>query len=257
MSDLYDPFLYELLHRGTEGDLGAYHRMLGGARRVLELGCGYGRVLAGLHRRDPQRSLVGVDDHPGLLARARARLPPSVRLVEADMTTLALGERFDAVIVPYSGLWCLLDDAALAGCLGVAWAHLEPGGRFIADAYAADRFADAEPDARDDDPEPLGEVYTAEGGWRITERSTWYKARSAFTVRYTYEPVDGGPSIDGVIEHRYRTGDALRAALVAAGFEAIRLESGFSGAPFHSDDEHLVVVATRPGRSGSAESTAE
>ena len=47
----YDAELYELLHSGTPGDLAFYRKWCRGADNVLELGCGYGRVLCALSPR--------------------------------------------------------------------------------------------------------------------------------------------------------------------------------------------------------------
>ena len=81
-AERYDPELYRLLHRGHPGDAAYYARHCTGARRVLELGCGYGRLIKSLL---PKRGrYVGVDIEPGLLRLARserAQLP-----AEASMT---------------------------------------------------------------------------------------------------------------------------------------------------------------------------
>ncbi|MGH9441972.1 MAG: glycosyltransferase [Thermoanaerobaculia bacterium] len=80
---------------------GAYHRRLEEVyralvppgRRVLELGCGTGDLLASL-----QSAVgVGIDFSPEMIARARAR-HPGLRFVEGDVHDLELSETFDVVI---------------------------------------------------------------------------------------------------------------------------------------------------------------
>jgi hypothetical protein len=64
---------------------------------VLYLGVGVGRLAVPLHMGGVQ--IVGVDAHPGMLARLRPRLP-GVELVQQPIEELALGRRFDLVIAP-------------------------------------------------------------------------------------------------------------------------------------------------------------
>lgn len=86
---------------------------------VLYLGIGSGRIAVPLHRAGID--VVGVDAHPGMLARLRERAPdiPTHQSLLAD---LDLGQRFDLIIGPSS---ILIDD----GNLAAAARHLAPGGR--------------------------------------------------------------------------------------------------------------------------------
>jgi SAM-dependent methyltransferase len=63
---------------------------------VLDAGCGTGRVAIELDRRGVE--VVGVDVDASMLATAR-RLAPDLPWVEADLTTLDLGRRFDVVVL--------------------------------------------------------------------------------------------------------------------------------------------------------------
>jgi hypothetical protein len=51
--------------------------------------------------------LVGVDSHPGMLERLRARLP-GVELVQSRIESMNLGRRFDLIIVP-SNILCFIE----------------------------------------------------------------------------------------------------------------------------------------------------
>jgi trans-aconitate methyltransferase len=64
---------------------------------VLYLGIGTGRLAVPLHAAGIE--LVGVDSHPGMLSRARRRLP-NTELVHSRIEDLDLGRRFSLVIVP-------------------------------------------------------------------------------------------------------------------------------------------------------------
>lgn len=101
--------------------------------RVLEIGCGTGLNFELVQERlDPARgALVGLDFSPDMLARAQARVAAqrwsNVRLVQADASTMALGETFDAVLFAYSLTMIPNWPAALER----AAAHLAPGGRCV------------------------------------------------------------------------------------------------------------------------------
>jgi len=86
---------------------------------VLYLGIGTGRIAVPMHRAGIK--LVGVDAHPGMLARLRERAP-DISTHESLIANLYLGPKFDLVIAPSS---ILTDDENLAA----AARHLGPRGR--------------------------------------------------------------------------------------------------------------------------------
>jgi hypothetical protein len=104
-----DPGLAELYATFPDADAGDLEPWLGWCRAaggpVLYLGVGAGRLAAPLNAAGVE--LVGVDAHPGMLARLRPRLP-GVELVQARIEDLDLGRRFPLVIGPSS----VLDDPA-------------------------------------------------------------------------------------------------------------------------------------------------
>ena len=71
-----------------------YRLLVPPGRRVLELGCGRGDLLAAL---EPAVG-VGVDFSPEMVARARAR-HGRLRFVEGDVHELALDEPFEVVLL--------------------------------------------------------------------------------------------------------------------------------------------------------------
>src|ERR1700730_12343048 len=81
------------------------------ASPVLYLGIGAGRLAVPLHAAGID--LVGVDSHPGMLARLRPRLPGS-ELIQSRIEDLSLGRQFDLVIVP-SNILCFVDRLRAGG----------------------------------------------------------------------------------------------------------------------------------------------
>lgn len=95
--------------------------------RVLELGCGFGDLLAGLRPGEG----VGVDLSPAMVAQARAR-HPGLTFVCADAAGLELGRTFDVII--FSDLVNDLWDVQQV--LETARRHAAPGARFVFNFYS-------------------------------------------------------------------------------------------------------------------------
>jgi SAM-dependent methyltransferase len=100
--------------------------------RVLELGCGTGRVIVPVARTGVP--VVGIDRSEPMLAYARRRarrLPVArrPRLVRGDIRALPFEDRsFPAVMAPYGILQSLTREADLAATLAEVARVIEPGG---------------------------------------------------------------------------------------------------------------------------------
>jgi SAM-dependent methyltransferase len=101
-----------------------------GPGRVLDAGCGTGRVAIELDRRG--HSVVGVDLDPEMLAVARAKAP-HLTWTEGDLADpdLDLGPAFDTVVLAGNVLIFVTPGTEGAVIGGLA-RHLRPGGRLIA-----------------------------------------------------------------------------------------------------------------------------
>ncbi len=107
-------------------------------RRVLEYGCGNGRIT--LPIAETGTSIVGVDaSRPQLddlrdkLGRSESALRDRVRLVLGDMRAVRLKERFDLVLCTFNTFLHLYDRHDVERFLSRVAAHLAPGGRFVFD----------------------------------------------------------------------------------------------------------------------------
>jgi SAM-dependent methyltransferase len=102
--------------------------------RVLELGCGTGRVLASLVA--SCRYVHGIDSSPAMLERCQDKLrqadiPPTRAFVEhGDVTRFELDSRFDLIIVPYV-FQILRTDEEVEGLFRCIRKHLRPNGTCI------------------------------------------------------------------------------------------------------------------------------
>ena len=133
--DDYAPF-YDWENARTMGrrDVGYWTRFVRDRRgRVLELGCGTGRLLFPLARE--ARRVCGIDLSAEMLARAALRAARRERrvrpaMIRGDMRRLPFNDAaFSTVIAPYGVLQSLTDDADLSAALNEAARVMKPGAR--------------------------------------------------------------------------------------------------------------------------------
>ncbi len=101
------------------------------ARTLLDVACGTGAHLEHLAGR---YQVEGLDLDPDMLAIARERLPQAT-FHEGDMTSFALGKRFDAVVCMFSSIGYALTEARLQSAVASMARHLEPGGVLVIEPW--------------------------------------------------------------------------------------------------------------------------
>lgn len=121
----------------TENEVEFIWRVLGlrSGERVLDLGCGHGRIANGLAGRGAV--VTGIDAVPLFLERARAdaaKAGVSVHYREGDMRDLAGSGPYDAVILWFFSFGYHSDEDNLK-VLDSAARVLRPGGRLLIDQY--------------------------------------------------------------------------------------------------------------------------
>lgn len=89
---------------------------------ILDLGCGAGEPMAG-YLLERGFAVTGIDAAEPLLRLARSRYPQA-RWIQADMRTLDLGERFDAILA-WDSFFHLPADAQRR-CISTFGAHAAP-----------------------------------------------------------------------------------------------------------------------------------
>lgn len=111
----------------------AHHAQVGS---VLELGCGTGSVLQALPR---DWAKTGIDSSSDMLDQVRLK-DIDINLLEGDMTTVLLDERFDLVICVFDTINHLLSPDDWCKAFHVAHQHLRTGGLFLFDANTIGRL---------------------------------------------------------------------------------------------------------------------
>lgn len=231
--------LYAAVHDGNPGDVDFYRAACRDAGRVLELGCGAGRVAAAIAADGV--AVTGLDNDEGALALARAR---GLDCVAGTMAEFSLDTRFDRIIIPYNGLFCLPDEAALLSCLRCIAAHLRSDGLCVFDGYAVDIAPDAATSAPlPTAPEHVAAVTVAGAAWDVYEESVLLPATQQVDARYRHVRRHDLHEVTLRILQRYLYAEELPDLLARAGLVIVAVHGGFAGEPFTDTSERFVVRA--------------
>jgi SAM-dependent methyltransferase len=261
-------------------DLEFYRRLAGETGGpILELGCGTGRIL--LAQAEAGHRVVGLDLSEAMLERARAKLARQpaevrarVRLVQRDMTSFELGEKFRLVTIPFRPFQHLLEVSQQLACLAAAYRHLEPGGTLALDFFHTDprrmldphRFAlrgDLPDRAPGDDPGRRAEPESAPeryphpevelpGGRRVllSERTTgFHRATQTNDVELIYtvtEPDGRQERFVFAFTVRYFFRYEVEHLLARAGFRLLATWGNFDRSPLSDDSPEMIFTAARP-----------
>lgn len=189
---------------------------------VLVLGCASGRIALELCARSPR--VVAVDPSAVMVRAAEERrhaepreLSGRLRLLEADLRSLRLPDRFTVVLAPQNALGLMGSPEDLDALLATARYHLQVGGALLFDVL-----------------NPRGEPSSPD---------QW---RPAFTP-HLRERRRAPPEKELRAIHRLRLRQLhpqeVDAALARAGFSALERYGNFEGKPFDREDPLQVVVA--------------
>ena len=190
-----------------------------GVREVLDVCCGTGLLAAELIARGYR--VAGVDASEAMLARARRRLGPDVRLVRTTLPVLGVDGAFDAAVCTLDGfnylapadLRSTLNDLALR-LRSAAWLV------FDVDTDAMMAFTVRTPVVR-------GE----QGEHRFSITSVVDARARTCDTRIDVTPVaSGSPFSENHRQHFHRPSE-IRSALADAGFEVNAVRDGYTERP--------------------------
>lgn len=242
---------YDLLHEGLTEDVDFVVALATQqAGRVLELGCGTGRLLLPLAHAG--LVVTGIDASPAMLARAGQRVDAAtlprerVHLVEADMTRFALPTRdFSLILIPYNTFFHLDPAAAVATCRR-ARAHAAQGARlyidimnpFLVEEVDTSGAATLERTLQGADEQDVILVFSS---------SRLRAAAQQLTITWFFDASarDGGPVRRTVVEvpYHYYFPHQLELILEESGFRLEALLGDYDGGPFAEDSERLLALA--------------
>ncbi len=253
--DVYEKLarFYDAQHADLTADLVFYlyfARQADGP--VLEVGCGTGRLMLPLV--EAGIAVTGVDTSPAMLAVARRQLGERAVLVEGDMRTISLPDRYALVIISINTFMHLLTTKDQLAALTNLARHLQPQGRLIIDLPAGDELAHQDPDGHlfleqtFQDPESGHPVMKF-----VASRVDWFTQRQHVTYIYD-ERLPGGEVRRTVapmtLRHVFRY--ELELLLDKAGYHLEALYGDYDLTPYGEGGPRMIAVATLPTTTGAA-----
>jgi len=234
-------------------------------KRVLEIGCGTGRLTIPLAREGVCGgfTVVGVDTEVAMLDRAREHLcdepeevQRAVRFIQGDArdvssTGSSSAERFDVILMPYGVAHHFLTNEDQLAAWRAAYGCLSPGGLFVVDITMPDRVLLTE--SQESSPRALDlDVRGADGRHlRRTIAQRYDATAQRLTMEFQYEVTepDGSrcayPST--FVMYVYQTQELIE-LFQHTEFTVVRLFGSYAGEPYTSDSHQLIALA-RPAAS--------
>lgn len=224
--------------------------------RVLELGCGTGRVLVPIAAAGVE--VVGLDFAETMLAQCRAKLAAQpaavrrrVRLVRGDMIRFNLGESFALVIIPFRPFQHLLTVEDQLACLGSIARHLAPKGKLILDVFQPDLRRLHDP-VYQQETEEVPERTLADGRrFRVTSRVLAFRrAEQINEVELIYHITHPDGRAERIAEPlviRYFFRYELEHLLGRGGFRVAELYGDFDRSPLQDASPEMIFVAEKAG----------
>jgi len=219
-------------------------------RRVLDLGCGTGRLAIPLARAG--KEVTALDRSRAMLAYAERKAGAvTVHWVEGDFRSFDLGGSFDLILACGHAFQALLTEADQRAFLRCAHRHLAAGGQL---AFDTRNTVPLHLDV--DGKERSWHSFTLPGGALVDVSGTEVYDAATGIMRYrTFRTRrDSGLRTETVVDIKFTAPDALRRLLHDCGLEPGRLLGDFSGGPLTDSAPEIVVVARpkRAGQSGAA-----
>ena len=253
--DLTDAGFYDRFSTGIDGDVAFYveeARKAGGP--VLEIGCGTGRIMIPIA--ESGVSIVGLDRAPAMLDIARGKVAgrsvgtrQRIRMVESDMRTFDLDQRFDLVVIPYRTFNYMLTEGDQRSVLKCINDHLTECGRLVFDVL-------------DPGQEVIAASQETPGGsldhiWKFTHPDSGNRVMAWDTRKFDpfgqtirvhqfFQELDHEDSEVSItvipIFYRYLYRYEMQHLLELCGFEVEALYGDFRRSPLHHGNEQVWIA---------------
>jgi SAM-dependent methyltransferase len=261
MGELYKhPEEYDLEHLGDCEDIDFYVSLARKLkpRRVLEVGCGTGRITLPLAEEGARLGfeVVGLDCQSEMLAKAadrRLQAPPEVRerliLVQADMRMWRADSPFDLIVTPCSSITHLLSLQDQLAVWRLCRSNLASKGRFVVEVMMPNMavFADSfQVPVRTPVEVDIDKFDEADGIRLIRRKTTHYLSDDQRAqIRFVYEKYKDGRAIEQYIDdfagHVYFPRE-LELLFIHSGFEVEHTFGDFRERPLKPNSPLIIMI---------------
>ena len=223
---------------------------------VLELACGSGRILLPLARSGAE--VTGIDLSSNMLDLCRRKMSdeePAVRnrisLVEDDIRTFTLKDKFPLIFLPYSSFQLLLDVESQIQCLERVRDHLSDDGIFVLSVFneAPQRLSD---DSLYDEFDITPEFEMPDGRkvfrrFRYISRDYTTQIESKESIFYVTHPDGKQERLVHRFDMRYYFKYELIHLLARCGLEVTDTYGGYKLEPYDAGnrDGRMIMVAKK------------
>jgi SAM-dependent methyltransferase len=250
MSDLYKhPEQYDREHLGDDEDIGFYlslSRRLA-PRKVLELGCGTGRITLPLAQLG--FDVIGVDNQREMLQKAeqrRLQAAPEIRqrlqFIEGDMRTWSAGCDFDLILIPASSITHVLSLEDQLAVWKTCHDNLRRGGRLLVEATMPNMASFAvEID--------IDNINESDGTRLIRRKTTRYLSHEQRAqIRFMYEKYQDGRGVETFLDdfesHVFFPRE-LRLLFSHTGYEVEETFGDYRGRALKADSPVMIMIGRR------------
>lgn len=233
--DCYLASLYDRLHASGRDETYYLHLALG-APRVLDVGCGTGRLLRDVRDAGHRGRLCGLDPGTGMLEQARRY--PGIEWVAGTLPESGFESEFELIVMTGHAFQVLLTDDGIRAFLAAAHRALAAHGRFA--------FETANPHVRPWEawtPDNVTEISDDDG----TPIRVWYEVERVdgelvtFTENYASDAWDAPKVSRGTL--RYLPAGCLDHLLRDAGFVVDERYGGWDRSLCTPASREIITVA--------------
>lgn len=222
--------------------------------KVLELGCGTGRVL--LPIASAGMPIVGLDLSEYMLSKCRQKIAAQpkevqdrIHLVQASMTDFHLNDKFTTVIIPFRPFQHLLSVDDQLDCLHYVNKHLEDKGCLVFDFFQVNLQKITDPQ-RFEEAEDMPETNLPDGCKmrRCSRFASTHPAEQVNDVEIIYYITDTNGKIERLVNGfpmRYFFRYEIEHLLARAGFEVVELYGDFDKSPLVDESPEMIFVARK------------
>lgn len=223
--------------------------------KVLELGCGTGRVLIPIAAAGCQ--IVGLDLSEYMLAICREKLQRQpreaqerVRLVQGSMTDFDIGETFHLAIIPFRAFQHIVPADDQLACLRCVNRHLVKGGRLVFDVFQVDPQRMMHNPVYTREHEVFPETGLPDGRkLRRTVQTVAFHRTEQFNdmefVYYVTHPDGRTERLAQAFPFRYFFRYEVEHLLGRCGFKVVELFGDFDRSPLRDDSPQMIFVAEK------------